>query len=91
MNNSIDILMVDDRPDGLMALEALLSEHENYNLVQAHSGLEAYKLVSQYDFAMILMDVQMPDLDGFQTAELIRKNKPEGCNFTLRPRRISAA
>ncbi len=74
MDNSIDILMVDDRPDGLLALEALLSEHENYRLVKAQSGLEALNLVSKYDFSVILMDVQMPELDGFQTAELIRKN-----------------
>ncbi len=76
MDNRIDILIVDDRPDGLLALEALLCEFENYRLVQAQSGLEAFSLLSQYDFAVILMDVQMPHLDGFQTAELIRK-KPD--------------
>jgi PAS domain S-box-containing protein len=74
MDNKADILLVDDRPDGLLALEALLSENENYRLVKASSGLEAYNLLGMYDFAVILMDVQMPGLDGFETTELIRKN-----------------
>ena len=72
---TVDILMVDDREDGLIALEALLSDNKNYNLVKANSGIEAFGLLRHHDFAMILLDVQMPDLDGFQTAELIR-NQP---------------
>jgi two-component system, sensor histidine kinase len=73
-NAQVDILLVDDRPDGLLALEALLSENKNYNLVQAQSGFEAIRLVGQYDFAVILLDVQMPQMDGFETAQKIRAN-----------------
>lgn len=71
----VDILLVDDREDGLIALEALLQNHENYNLVKAHSGHEALSAIENFDFAMILLDVQMPVLDGFQTAELIRRQQ----------------
>lgn len=72
INETVDILIVDDREDGLIALEALLSENPNYRLVKARSGIEAYELVPRHDFAMILLDVQMPHMDGFETAELIR-------------------
>jgi two-component system, sensor histidine kinase len=71
---STDILMVDDREDGLIALEALLGDNPNYRLVKAGSGIEAIALLDQYDFAMILLDVQMPHMDGFQTAEYMRRN-----------------
>ncbi len=73
LEKPIDILLVDDREDGLIALEALLSEDTNYNLVMAQSGYEAIELMPQYDFAMILLDVQMPGIDGFETAEMIRR------------------
>jgi PAS domain S-box-containing protein len=69
---TVDILLVDDRADGLLALEALLSEKKNYRLIMAQSGLEALQLLDQYDFAVILLDVQMPHMDGFETAERIR-------------------
>lgn len=68
----VNILIVDDREDGLIALEAILGENPQYRLIKAQSGREAYSLIHDYDFAMILLDVQMPELDGFQTAELIR-------------------
>ncbi|MBL7542162.1 MAG: response regulator [Bdellovibrionaceae bacterium] len=74
MNSSlVDILLVDDRPDGLIAMEAVLRDIPNLNLVKAHSGTYALGLLDSYNFAVILLDVQMPTLDGFQTAELIRK------------------
>lgn len=73
-DTSVDILMVDDREDGLIALEALLGDNPNYRLVKAGSGIEAIALLDQYDFAMILLDVQMPHMDGFQTAEYMRRN-----------------
>lgn len=72
-DRTVDILLVDDRPDGLLALEALLSENGNYRLVAAQSGQEALGLLAQYDFAVILLDVQMPEMDGFETAEKIRQ------------------
>lgn len=74
VNQNVDILLVDDREDGLIALEALLGHNKSYNLVKARSGRDAYSLLANYDFAVILLDVQMPGLDGFETAELIRKD-----------------
>lgn len=74
MDEVVDILMVDDRPDGLLALEALLSENKNYRLVQAQSGTEALTKLDGHDYAVILLDVQMPGIDGFETAQLIRQN-----------------
>jgi len=70
----IHILLVDDRPENLLALEALL-QPLGYHLVKARSGEEALRYVLQYDFAVILLDVQMPNIDGFETAELIRSRE----------------
>jgi signal transduction histidine kinase len=65
------ILLVDDRADNLLSIEAIL-EPSGYHFVRAHSGREALKiLLSEFDFAMILMDVKMPNLNGFETATLI--------------------
>lgn len=65
------ILIVDDREDNLMSISSLL-EPAGYQLVKANSGREALKiLLIEYDFALILMDVQMPNLSGFETASLI--------------------
>jgi PAS domain S-box-containing protein len=74
INPAVNILLVDDREDGLIALEAILSEYKNYNLVMARSGLEAIDKLSEHDFAVILLDVQMPGIDGFQTADIIRSH-----------------
>ena len=65
------ILLVDDREDNLMSMEALLAPG-GYRLIKANSGRQALKiLLSDLDFALILMDVKMPNLDGFETASLI--------------------
>jgi PAS domain S-box-containing protein len=72
-DRNVDILLVDDREDGLIALEALLGDNPDYTLVKAQTGREAIGLLDLYDFGVILMDVQMPELDGFETAEIIRR------------------
>jgi PAS domain S-box-containing protein len=67
----VNILLVDDRPENLLVLESLLST-PRYNLFTAYSGEEALKHVLTTNFAVILLDVQMPGLDGFETARLIK-------------------
>jgi diguanylate cyclase (GGDEF)-like protein/PAS domain S-box-containing protein len=71
MESKINILLVDDRPENLIALEAII-EHEDYNIVKASSGEEALKCLLRHDFAAILLDVQMPGIDGFGTAKIIK-------------------
>jgi CheY-like chemotaxis protein len=72
-NNLVKILMVDDLAENLFALEVILS-NENYLCVKASSGTEALNILRRdQGFALILMDVQMPVMDGFETVELIRQ------------------
>jgi signal transduction histidine kinase/DNA-binding response OmpR family regulator len=66
------ILLVDDHPPNLMALEAIL-EPLGERLVRASSGVEAIAIAQQEDFAIILLDLQMPELDGLETAALLKK------------------
>jgi signal transduction histidine kinase/DNA-binding response OmpR family regulator len=67
----VNILLVDDRAENLLALESILGDL-GHTLVMANSGTEALKWLLKQEFAVILLDVQMPGLDGFETAELIR-------------------
>jgi len=67
-----NILIVDDRSDKLLALQAVLASLDQ-NLVQARSGKEALRQLLKMDFAVILLDVSMPTMDGFETAGLIRQ------------------
>ena len=65
------ILVVDDRADNLISIEAIL-EKDNYTIVKANSGRAALKvLLNDHDFSLILMDVQMPELNGYETATII--------------------
>jgi PAS domain S-box-containing protein len=69
----IKILIVDDLPENLFSLELILAS-SNYLCVRASSGNEALKIaLREHDFAIILMDVQMPQMDGFETVELMRE------------------
>ncbi|HEY8130485.1 MAG TPA: response regulator, partial [Thermoanaerobaculia bacterium] len=68
----VNILLVDDQPANLLALESILSDM-GQNLVKAESGRAALKALLNDEFAVILLDVQMPDLNGFETAGLIRE------------------
>src|SRR4026207_574432 len=65
------ILVVDDRVDNLVSIEAIL-EQDDYTIVKANSGKAALKiLLNDHDFSLILMDVQMPELSGYETATII--------------------
>ncbi|WP_428938559.1 ATP-binding response regulator [Fontivita pretiosa] len=68
------ILIVDDRPEKLLALEAVL-EDLDLNIVRAYNGREALRHVLSHEFAVILLDVNMPGMDGFETAQLIRQRQ----------------
>jgi signal transduction histidine kinase len=70
----IMILLVDDRPENLLAYQAILAELD-LELVFARSGAEALKQVLAHEFALVLLDVNMPGMDGFETASLIRNRK----------------
>ena len=71
---TVNILMVDDQPANLLALEAVL-EPLGHNLVRANSGIEALKRLLRDDFAVIMLDVFMPEMDGFETASMIRQRE----------------
>ncbi|MGH7528369.1 MAG: sensor histidine kinase, partial [Gemmatimonadales bacterium] len=68
----VNILLVDDQPANLVALEAMLHGLDQ-NLIKASSGKEALRWLLTHDFAVILLDVKMPEMDGFETAALIRE------------------
>lgn len=69
----VNILMVDDQPGKLLTYEAILNELGE-NLIKAHSGKEALDHLLKTDIAVVLMDVSMPELDGFQLAAMIRQH-----------------
>jgi PAS domain S-box-containing protein len=72
-NEKVNILMVDDQPAKLLSYEAILAELGE-NLIKATSGKEALEHLLKTDIAVVLMDVSMPDLDGFELAEMIRQH-----------------
>jgi len=73
-DNAIKILIVDDKKENLLSLQVILADR-GYQFVEAASGKDALRiLLKNQDFAIILMDVQMPLMDGFETAELIRQS-----------------
>lgn len=73
MDDRMNILLVDDQPGKLLTYEAMLSELGE-NLIVAHSGIEALEQLLKHDVALVLMDVSMPGMDGFETAEMIHQH-----------------
>ncbi len=73
-DNKVSILIVDDRSDKLLALEPVL-EDLGQNIVRAYSGRETLRHVLDQEFAVILLDINMPGMDGFETATMIRQRK----------------
>lgn len=73
-NENYKILIVDDRPENLLTLEGILESSE-LTIIKASSGNEALGLLLEHRFALVLMDVQMPGMDGFETAEIMRSNE----------------
>ena len=73
MDEKINILMVDDQPGKLLSYEAMLSELGE-NLIKAHSGMEALEHLLKTNIALVLMDVSMPGMDGFETAQMIHEH-----------------
>jgi two-component system sensor histidine kinase/response regulator len=69
----VNILIVDDRPENLISLESFLI-HEDRNIIKANSGNEALKIALENDIALMLLDVQMPHMDGFEVARLLKDN-----------------
>ncbi len=69
-----NILIVDDRPENLLTLEGILESPE-LNIIKANSGNEALGLLLEHDIALVLMDVQMPGMDGFETAQIMRSSE----------------
>ena len=79
-SEKVNILLVDDNADKLLSLEAVL-EPLGENVVRAHSGRDALRHALRSEFAVVLLDINMPGMDGFETAGLIRQHK----NFTQTP------
>src|SRR5246500_2813449 len=73
MSDKVNVLLVDDQPEKLLAYEVILGDL-NENLVKASSGREALQFLLKNDVAVVLIDVCMPELDGFQLAAMIREH-----------------
>ncbi|HEV8541039.1 MAG TPA: ATP-binding protein [Verrucomicrobiae bacterium] len=73
-SDAVNILMVDDSPDKLLAMESVLADL-GQNLVKVNSGEEALRILLKQEFALILLDVNMPRMDGFETAQMIRRRR----------------
>lgn len=72
--DKVNVLIVDDKKENLIVLESIL-ENLNINIIKATSGNEALGYLLDYEFAVVLLDVQMPDMDGFELAEIMRSRE----------------
>ena len=81
MIEKVPILVVDDLPQNIMALEAVIAD-KGFDVITASSGKDAVRLSLKHDFALILLDVQMPGMSGFEVARLIRSN-PKTNHFPI--------
>src|SRR5215510_1830140 len=74
--NKVDkILIVDDRPENLYSLESMLSDDGRIEVIKALSGQEALKIAYQEELSLIMLDVQMPEMDGFEVAHMLKSTK----------------
>ena len=69
-----NILLVDDQTENLLVLEAVLTD-PGYKIVRAHSGREALKCLLEQEFAIVVLDIQMPDMNGFELAQSMRQRE----------------
>jgi len=69
--SSCNVLIVDDCPENLLAMDAVLASLPHVNLVHAHGGEEALMHILKQRFALMLLDVNMPDMDGYQVARFV--------------------
>jgi len=81
MTEKVPILIVDDLPQNILALEAVIADMD-VDIISARSGNDALRLSLKHDFALILLDVQMPGMNGFEVARLIRSN-PKTNHFPI--------
>lgn len=81
MSDEVEILIVDDRPENLVVIEAILGD-EHYRYVRATSGEDALLRILEHDFAVILIDVVMPGMDGFEVARIV-KSRPRSCHVPI--------
>lgn len=81
MNEKVPLLIVDDLPQNILALEAVIADM-GVEIITARSGNDALRLSLKHDFALILLDVQMPGMNGFEVARLIRSN-PKTNHFPI--------
>lgn len=80
-HSKVKILLVDDQQRNLDALSVVL-ENPDYELIQVNSGPQALYFINNYEFAVVLLDVMMPDMDGFEVAQKIRSSPSSVCNST---------
>ena len=74
MRKAQKILIVDDKPENLVALERQLKGLSNVELIKANSGNEALTLTLNHDFSLAILDVQMPEMDGYELAQLLHED-----------------